>query len=119
MEHEEQVTRKGRPELRLINNDDWQPDEKKKPKVRHLRSAGKPPVEPPLTNLDKIYFPKDKITKGDIVDYYRAIAPVILPYLQGRPQNLNRHPNGIEGKNFYQKDIGDKAMKFTGLCRKR
>src|SRR4029078_9442850 len=59
-----------------------------------------------LTNLDKVYFPEEGYTKGDILDYYRAMAKVLLPYLKDRPMNLNRHPNGIHQKNFYQKDIG-------------
>ena len=58
-----------------------------------------------LTNLDKIYFPKEKITKGDVIEYYGKIAPYILPYLKDRPESLNRHPNGITGKNFFQKDV--------------
>lgn len=61
--------------------------------------------EPRLTNLDKIYFPKEGITKGDIIEYYRAVAPFILPYLKDRPESLNRHPNGIERPGFYQKDM--------------
>ncbi|MBX4205050.1 MAG: DNA ligase D [Candidatus Doudnabacteria bacterium] len=60
-----------------------------------------------LTNLDKIYWPKEKYTKGDLIDYYQKIAPFILPYLKDRPESLNRHPNGITGKNFFQKDVGD------------
>lgn len=58
-----------------------------------------------LTNQNKIYFPKEKITKGDIVNYYREISPVILPYLKNRPQSMNRFPNGITGPSFYQKDV--------------
>jgi bifunctional non-homologous end joining protein LigD len=58
-----------------------------------------------LTNLDKIYFPGEKYTKGDIIEYYRKISEYILPYLKGRPESLNRHPNGIDGESFYQKDI--------------
>jgi bifunctional non-homologous end joining protein LigD len=64
------------------------------------------PTELTLSNRDKVYFPEDGYTKGDILDYYRAMAPVLLPYLKDRPMNLNRHPNGIHEKNFYQKDIG-------------
>ncbi len=59
----------------------------------------------PLTNQQKIYFPKDKITKGDIVNYYNEVSDLILPYLKNRPQSLNRFPNGINGPSFYQKDI--------------
>ena len=58
-----------------------------------------------LTNQNKIYFPEDKITKGEIVNYYNEIDPIILPYLKNRPQSLNRFPNGINEPSFYQKDI--------------
>src|SRR5439155_9418143 len=61
--------------------------------------------EPPLTNLDKVYWPDDGLTKGDLIAYYREIAPVILPYLRDRPMVLNRHPNGIGGQHFFQKDV--------------
>lgn len=57
-----------------------------------------------VTNLRKVFWPAEGYTKGDLIDYYRAVAPTILPYLRDRPQSLNRHPNGIEGKNFFQKD---------------
>lgn len=60
-----------------------------------------------LSNTSKVYFPADVITKGQVIDYYRKIAPVMLPYLVDRPQSLNRYPNGIQGKNFFQKDIND------------
>ena len=60
-----------------------------------------------LTNQDKIYFPKDGITKGDVIDYYQFVAEYILPYLKNRPLSLNRFPNGIEEHGFYQKDAGD------------
>jgi bifunctional non-homologous end joining protein LigD len=58
-----------------------------------------------LTNQAKIYFPDDNITKGDVVNYYREISSLILPYLKDRPQSLNRFPNGIKAPGFYQKDI--------------
>lgn len=60
-----------------------------------------------LTNLTKIYWPKEKITKGSLINYYEKIAPVILPYLKNRPLSLKRNPNGIEDKGFYQKDAGE------------
>ncbi|MDQ0783331.1 DNA ligase D [Chryseobacterium sp. W4I1] len=60
-----------------------------------------------LTNQDKIYFPKDGITKGDVIEYYQSVAEYILPYLKNRPLSLNRFPNGIEEQGFYQKDAGD------------
>lgn len=55
-----------------------------------------------LTNLDKVYFPEDGYTKGNLIDYYAQIAPVMLPHLQGRPVVLVRYPDGIHGKSFYQ-----------------
>jgi bifunctional non-homologous end joining protein LigD len=58
-----------------------------------------------LTNLDKVYWPKEKFTKGDLIEYYRKIAPYILPYLKDRPESMNRHPGGITGPNFFQKDV--------------
>jgi bifunctional non-homologous end joining protein LigD len=58
-----------------------------------------------LTNLDKVYWPKEGYTKGDLIRYYREVAPFVLPYLQDRPLSLHRHPNGIEGKSFFQKDM--------------
>lgn len=62
-----------------------------------------------FTNLDKIYFPGEKITKRDVLNYYYKIMPYILPYMKDRPQSLNRHPNGINGKNFFQKDVTGKV----------
>lgn len=60
-----------------------------------------------LTHTDKIYWPKEKISKGALLAYYDAIAPFILPYLKNRPLSLNRHPNGIDKPGFYQKDAGE------------
>lgn len=61
-----------------------------------------------FTNLHKLYWPKEKISKGDMVNYYYQAAPFMLPYLKDRPQSLNRHPNGIKGESFYQKNIAGK-----------
>lgn len=58
-----------------------------------------------FSNLGKIYWPKERISKRDMLNYYYQVAPVILPYLAGRPQSMNRYPNGITGKSFYQKDV--------------
>ena len=58
-----------------------------------------------FTNLNKIYWPKEKITKRDMLNYYHQVAAYILPYLKNRPQSMNRHPNGIDGKSFYFKDV--------------
>jgi bifunctional non-homologous end joining protein LigD len=68
------------------------------------------PVKPPtvrrlaLTNLEKVFWPDEGLTKGDLLAYYRAIAPWLLPYLKDRPLTLVRHPDGIAGKAFFQKD---------------
>ncbi len=62
-----------------------------------------------FANLNKFYWPKEKITKRDLLNYYYQVAPYILPYLKDRPQSLNRHPNGITGAGFYQKDVTGKA----------
>lgn len=67
----------------------------------------RPPETPKLTNLSKIYWPEDGYTKGDLVSYYEAIAPWLLPYLVNRPLVLTRFPDGIHGKSFYQKDAPD------------
>ncbi|MBE8724343.1 DNA ligase D [Flavobacterium hungaricum] len=60
-----------------------------------------------LSNQNKIYFPDDKITKGEIIQYYNEVSDLILPYLKDRPQSMNRFPNGIEGPSFYQKDVDE------------
>jgi bifunctional non-homologous end joining protein LigD len=58
-----------------------------------------------LTNLDKIYWEKEEITKGELLEYYRSMAPTLLPYLKNRPLVLHRFPEGIKGESFYQKDL--------------
>lgn len=58
-----------------------------------------------LTNQDKLYWPDEKISKGDLVDYYIAMADYVLPYLKDRPLSLHRFPNGIKDAGFYQKDM--------------
>lgn len=60
-----------------------------------------------LTHPSKVFFPKEKITKGDLVDYYRSIAKFILPHLSDRPLALLRYPDGIKGEGFYHKDVGE------------
>jgi bifunctional non-homologous end joining protein LigD len=57
-----------------------------------------------LSNLDKVFFPDDGITKGDLLAYYRAVAPVLLPHVKNRPFTMKRYPDGIEGGHFFQKD---------------
>jgi bifunctional non-homologous end joining protein LigD len=62
-----------------------------------------------FTNLSKIFWPKEKLSKRDMINYYYQVAPYILPYMKDRPQTLNRHPHGIAGESFYQKDVKGKA----------
>lgn len=57
-----------------------------------------------VSNRDKVFFPELDLTKGDLIGYYEAIAPWMLPYLAQRPLVLTRFPDGIHGKRFYQRD---------------
>src|SRR6185312_2850545 len=57
-----------------------------------------------LSNLDKVFFPVEGITNGDLLDYYRAVGPVLLPHLRDRPFTMVRWPDGIEAGRFFQKD---------------
>ncbi len=57
-----------------------------------------------LSNLDKVFWPAEGITKGDLLAYYRRIAPVLVPHLRDRPFTMKRYPDGIEGNHFFQKD---------------
>jgi bifunctional non-homologous end joining protein LigD len=105
---------------------DWTPDGNlRQPKLLRLRDdklpkecidgplkhvpASPAAVEPVkrkvvVSNPKKVLWPKAGHTKSDLVDYYRAICPWLLPYLKDRPVVLTRYPDGIEGKNFFQKD---------------
>lgn len=58
-----------------------------------------------ITNIDKVYWPDEGITKGELLKYYLDVSDFILPYLKNRPQSLNRFPNGIKGASFYHKDM--------------
>ncbi|MEE9282008.1 MAG: DNA ligase D [Myxococcota bacterium] len=60
-----------------------------------------------LTRLDKVFWPIEGYTKGDLLAYYEAVWPWLAPYLRDRPVVLTRYPDGIEGKNFYQKNAPD------------
>ena len=76
------------------------------------RSAPKDDKKINFSNLNKLYWSAEKYTKGDLVDYYRAIAPWILPYLRNRPVVMTRYPDGIDGKMFYQKDAPEFAPEW-------
>ncbi len=70
----------------------------------HLEIDG---IKVPVSNLDKIFWPESGLRKYDLIDYYLQVSDSILPYLKDRPENLHRHPNGINQKGFYQKDNPD------------
>jgi bifunctional non-homologous end joining protein LigD len=74
---------------------------REEPLPSELRS-GKRVLKP--SNLDKVFFPQDGITKGDLLAYYRAVAPVVLPHVKNRPFTMKRYPDGIDGGYFFQKD---------------
>jgi bifunctional non-homologous end joining protein LigD len=57
-----------------------------------------------LSNLDKLFWPEERITKGDVLTYYRDIAPTVLPHVRDRPFTMKRYPDGWKGKFFFQKD---------------
>jgi bifunctional non-homologous end joining protein LigD len=66
-----------------------------------------------FTNLSKLYWPEDKVSKRDMFNYYYQVADYILPYLKDRPMSLNRFPGGIHGQSFYQKDVKGKAPEWA------
>jgi bifunctional non-homologous end joining protein LigD len=57
-----------------------------------------------LSNLDKVLYPADGFTKGQVIDYYARIAPVAVPHYDGRPMTLKRYPNGVDDKFFFEKN---------------
>lgn len=66
------------------------------------RKVGRHLIE--LSSLDKLMFPEDGVTKGEIVDYYEAVAPLMLPHIKDRPLTLRRWPQGIGSQGFFQKE---------------
>jgi bifunctional non-homologous end joining protein LigD len=80
-----------------------EPKKNAEPRKAASASAAAPARELKLTNLDKVFFPDEKITKGDLLAYYRDVAGVIVPHLRDRPITLVRYPDGINGKHFFQK----------------
>jgi bifunctional non-homologous end joining protein LigD len=57
-----------------------------------------------LSNLDKVLYPAHGFTKGEVIDYYARIAPVLLPHLKGRPATRLRYPDGVDGQSFFEKN---------------
>jgi len=72
-----------------------------------------------LSNLDKVFWPGQRITKGDLLAFYREIAPVLLPHLRDRPFTMKRYPDGIDGKSFFQKNPRDRAAREFGSTKRR
>jgi bifunctional non-homologous end joining protein LigD len=68
------------------------------------QSAGSPQRPLELSNLDKVFWPGEGITKGDLIDYYRAVADVVVPHIERRPFTMKRYPDGIAAKPFFQKN---------------
>lgn len=66
-------------------------------------------IELRLTNFDKVFWPDEEYTKGDLIYYYYRIADYILSHLKDRPLTLKRYPNGIAGERFFQKDVAGQA----------
>ena len=70
-----------------------------------VEKKNKVPEKVQFTHQEKVFFPKPGYTKGDLITYYTAMAPFILPYLKDRPLSLLRQPDGIKGEAFFQKNI--------------
>ena len=79
-------------------------DDKPAEEVRRERPAAAVEAAVKLSNLDKLFWPDAGITKGDLLDYYREVAPVVVPHLRARPFTMRRYPDGAYGKVFFQKD---------------
>lgn len=70
-----------------------------------------------LSNLDKVLYPEAGFTKGQVIDYYVRIAPVLLPHLQGRPLTMKRYPNGVNGMFFYEKNCPSHRPEWVKTTR--
>ena len=66
-----------------------------------------------VSNLEKVLFPDDGFTKGQLIDYYVRVAPVMLPHLRERPLTMKRFPDGVEGKSFFEKHIPSHAPEWV------
>ncbi|MGH2764304.1 MAG: non-homologous end-joining DNA ligase [Actinomycetota bacterium] len=70
-----------------------------------------------LSNLDKVFWPEEGYTKGDLLAHYYNVAPSLLPYLEGRPLTMKRMPDGITGPYFYEKNAPSHTPEWVGRCR--
>ncbi|MEO8201473.1 MAG: DNA ligase D [Gemmatimonadota bacterium] len=115
---------KGKPRLAKVDSDSRPP--KKTTVTRKISSPsptssstnpGTAKSKVPFTNLNKVLWPEDGYTKGDLIDYYRDISPWLMPYLDDRPVVLTRFPDGIHGKSFFQKDAPSYAPEWLRTLR--
>src|SRR5213595_2734222 len=70
-----------------------------------------------VSNLDKVLYPKAGFTKGQVIDYYIRIAPVLLPHLKDRPLTMKRYPDGVEGEFFYEKNCPTHRPKWVNTAK--
>jgi bifunctional non-homologous end joining protein LigD len=70
-----------------------------------------------VSNLNKVLYPKAGFTKGQVIDYYIRIAPVLLPHLKDRPLTMKRYPDGVEGEFFYEKNCPSHRPKWVQTAR--
>jgi len=70
-----------------------------------------------VSNLNKVLYPKAGFTKGQVIDYYIRIAPVLLPHLKDRPLTMKRYPNGVEGEFFYEKNCPSHRPKWVKTAK--
>jgi bifunctional non-homologous end joining protein LigD len=70
-----------------------------------------------VSNLNKVLYPKVGFTKGQVIDYYIKIAPVLLPHLEDRPLTMKRYPNGVEGEFFYEKNCPSHRPKWVKTAK--
>ena len=70
-----------------------------------------------LTNMDKVLYPSDGFSKAEVIDYYRQIAPVLLPHLADRPTTFKRYPDGVDSPSFFEKDVSRHAPEWVRTMR--
>ena len=80
------------------------------PKREHIEVDGR---ELAVSNLQKVFFPENGFTKGEVIAFYSEIAETILPHLRDRPLTLKRYPDGIEGEHFYEKNAPSHTPKWV------
>lgn len=70
-----------------------------------------------LSNLDKVLYPADGFTKGEVINYYSRVAPVLLPHLAGRPVTFIRYPDGVTGEKWFEKNVPNGAPSWLRTIR--